>query len=71
MQHAELISALERIVGKQGVVSRSDELLVYEYDGSLDTHLPAVVVFPETTAQVAEIVKLANLAGAGTAIRKL
>jgi len=52
MNHTDLVAALEGIVGKNGVVSRADELLVYEYDGSLDTHLPTVVVFPETTAQV-------------------
>ncbi|HEV7214641.1 MAG TPA: FAD-linked oxidase C-terminal domain-containing protein [Chloroflexota bacterium] len=63
MQHTEIVTALERIVGKDGVVSRADELLVYEYDGSLDTHLPTVVVFPQTTAQVAQVVQLANQAG--------
>ncbi len=54
---------LERIVGRGGVISRADELQVYEYDGSLDMHKPSLVVFPSTTQQVAEIVKIAARAG--------
>ncbi|MCL4545771.1 MAG: FAD-binding protein [Chloroflexi bacterium] len=58
--HNDLISQLQNIVGADGVVSHPAELLVYEYDGSLDRHLPAAVVLPQTTQQVVDVVKLAN-----------
>jgi len=63
MDRAALVAELERIAGKAGVISRPDELMVYEYDGSLDTHAPSVVVFPETTGQVAQVVRLAYQEG--------
>jgi glycolate oxidase len=79
MDRANLIERLERIVGSNGVFHRPSDLLVYEYDGSVegavDTALPAAVVLPTTTEQVAAIVQLANQAelsvtarGAGTGL---
>src|SRR5690348_17044968 len=63
VERATLIAALEGVVGPKAVIWRPDELMVYEYDGSLDKHEPSIVVFPENTAQVAQIVRLANEAG--------
>jgi glycolate oxidase len=60
---ADLVPALRRIVGHGGVSTATHDQLAYEYDASFDTHLPAVVVWPTTTAQVVEIVQLANAAG--------
>src|SRR5512133_1994735 len=79
MDRAELIDRLERIVGPGGVFHAPADLLVYEYDGSVDgaveTARPAAVVLPKTTEQVAAIVRLANEAdlpvtprGAGTGL---
>jgi glycolate oxidase len=66
---------LRRIVGKDGVLDRPHDLLLYEYDGSIERGLPEYVVFPQTTEHVAAIMKLAkkeNLAivprGAGTGL---
>jgi glycolate oxidase len=54
-----LIRELRKIVSESNVVSDPAELLVYESDGFTIAHArPAAVVFPETTAQVVEIVKL-------------
>ncbi|MCC6790274.1 MAG: FAD-binding oxidoreductase, partial [Thermomicrobiales bacterium] len=67
MNHATLIERLGRIVGPRSVFHEAGDLLVYEYDGSVDgaveTARPAAVVLPTTPQQVAEIVKLANEAG--------
>lgn len=67
MNHATLIERLGQIVGPKSVFHEIGDLLVYEYDGSVDgaveTARPAAVVLPTTPDQVAEIVKLANEAG--------
>lgn len=67
MNQATLIERLGRIVGPRSVFHQAGDLLVYEYDGSVDgavdTARPAAVVLPTTSQQVSEIVKLANEAG--------
>ena len=52
-------SKLRKIVGRDAVLDRAEDLMLYEYDGSLARGVPNYVVFPRTTQQVAEIVKLA------------
>jgi glycolate oxidase len=52
---------LEAIVGKDGVLSDPEELLVYESDGlTLFRALADFVVFPRSVEDVAAIVRLAN-----------
>jgi glycolate oxidase len=62
-----LVEKLRGIVGRDGVFSRPADLLVYEYDGSVDgaveTAAPSAVALPTTAEQVAEIVVLARQAG--------
>ena len=60
MLDKRLLRELRRIVGKENVLYKESDLLVYEYDASLDTGRPEVVVFPTSTEQVAAVVKLAN-----------
>ncbi|MSQ22259.1 MAG: FAD-binding protein [Dehalococcoidia bacterium] len=54
-----LVRDLERIVGKGMVIHHPDDLLVYEYDGSVDRGLPLAVVFPASTRQVSQVMSLA------------
>lgn len=57
----ELRSRLQEIVGADGVLTSADELLVYECDGYVvEKKQPDVVVFPTTTRQVVDIVKLCH-----------
>jgi len=52
---------LEGIIGRSGVLSEPDELLVYESDGlTLFRALADFVVFPTAAEQVAAVVRLAN-----------
>ena len=47
-----LIRELQSIVGKEYVLYQPEDLLVYEYDGSIDRAIPEAVVFPTTTEEV-------------------
>ncbi len=61
MIEKKVISQLEKIVGKEAVLTSKEDLNAYSYDGTTTwTHLPDVVVLPTTTEQVSEILKLAN-----------
>ena len=71
-----LIDNLSAIVGREHVLSRPDELLVYECDGlPQHKHRPRAVVFPSSTEETAAIMRelaRANVAftprGAGTGL---
>eukprot|EP00475_Leptophrys_vorax_P030864 TRINITY_DN46561_c0_g1_i2.p2 TRINITY_DN46561_c0_g1~~TRINITY_DN46561_c0_g1_i2.p2 ORF type:complete len:106 (-),score=4.49 TRINITY_DN46561_c0_g1_i2:5-322(-) len=56
-----LLDRLRAIVGPDGILAEHEELLVYECDGYIvEKKCPDMVVFPTTTEQVVEIVKLCN-----------
>ena len=46
-------------MGPEYVVHRPEDLIVYEYDASIDTSVPLAVVLPASTEQVAEVVRIA------------
>ncbi|MEG4575142.1 glycolate oxidase subunit GlcD [Microcoleus sp. N3A4] len=56
-----VIKEFEAVVGKNGVVQRREELIVYECDGLASyRQRPAVVVLPRTTEEVAQVVKICD-----------
>jgi glycolate oxidase len=59
MDHS-LLRDLERLLGRDAVLSRPEDLLLYEYDGSVEVARPQCVVFPQSAAHVVKIVELAN-----------
>lgn len=60
----QVVERLRRALPPQYVLSRPEELLLYEYDGSsLDQALPDVVVAPATTAELAAAVRVAYEVG--------
>ena len=59
----ELLQELRRVVGDKNVKTDDEYLTAYQTDEEGNSHYfhkPEAVVFPESTEQVAEIVKLAN-----------
>ena len=56
----ELLSELTALLGPGRAVADQASLAAYEYDASLARSRPQVVVFPETTREVSEVVKLAQ-----------
>lgn len=75
-RRAEIVAALRRIVPGEGVIDSEAERRVYESDGlTAYRQLPLVVVLPETTAQVAAVMRYCRGAcvkivprGAGTSL---
>src|SRR5438128_1644654 len=54
-----LADEFRRIVGNDGVMSKPEELLVYECDAyTLEKNSPELVVLPRSTEEVAAIVRL-------------
>ena len=58
-----IIEGLQRIVGEANVIHHAEDLLVYEYDGSIDTAMPLAVAFPTSTEEVSRLVRLAQAEG--------
>ena len=56
--YSGLIREFEDLLGPSSVLYRPEDLLLYEYDGSIEKGRPNVVVFPTTTEHVSRIVKL-------------
>ena len=55
-----LLHDLNDLLGKDGVLHASEDLILYENDGSVEVGRPTYVVFPRNTSDVAGIVRLAN-----------
>src|ERR1700736_490503 len=55
-----LLNDLKKLLGADMVLHRPEELLLYEYDGSVETARPSCVVFPQNKSHVVGIVELAN-----------
>ena len=61
MIKAEHIAELKKITRGNNVLTSPEELLTYSYDATtLWSHMPDVVVLPESTAQVSGVMKLAS-----------
>lgn len=54
-----MITELVKMVGKKGVLTSPEDLAVYSYDGTFEECNPDVVVLPESTEAVSQVVKLA------------
>src|SRR5246127_4880797 len=56
---SSLVRELKSLLGPENVLSATEDLSLYEFDGSVEKARPELVVFPHTTEQVSRIVKLA------------
>jgi len=55
-----VVDDLRKIVGRDAVLDRPEDLMLYEYDGGVRKSTPGAVVFPTNTQQVSEIMRLAS-----------
>src|SRR5580700_10974540 len=51
---------IHELLGPRGYLDQSEDLKLYEYDGSVDKALPELVVFPESAEHTAAIVRIAH-----------
>ena len=58
--NSALVGELQRFLGTGAILSRAEDLVLYEYDGSVEKARPDLVVFPSTKEDVVKIVKLAG-----------
>lgn len=56
----EILEKLQSIVGKQHCTIRPEDLHCYSYDGRGTPSMPEAVVFPDSTEQVSDIMRLAT-----------
>ncbi|HZP95303.1 MAG TPA: FAD-linked oxidase C-terminal domain-containing protein [Candidatus Limnocylindria bacterium] len=56
----ELVQALERLLGTSKVLGTREDLILYEYDGAVDTATPDAVVLPNDTADVAALARFCH-----------
>jgi glycolate oxidase len=57
--HSGLLRDLERLLGSSSVLFQPEDVVLYEYDGSVEKGRPDIVVFPASTQEVSQIVRLA------------
>lgn len=61
MLKESLISEFQKIVGKENVLTSPEALKAYSYDGTTSwVKEPDVVIFPKSTSEVSQIMKIAN-----------
>lgn len=63
MASPKVIEQLRSIAGRDAVLDRPDDLMLYEYDAGVRKCTPSAVVFPQNTQHVAQIMKLAGTSG--------
>src|SRR5438128_11721906 len=57
---AEVVRELSTLLGTRYVLHTPYDLMLYEYDASIDRSTPDIVVLPASTVEVAAIVKIAS-----------
>ena len=55
-----IVSKIEAIVGKDGYSTKIADLYTYGFDASIFHNTPEMVIQPETTEQISQIMKIAN-----------
>jgi len=63
MRIPAVVDQLRKIAGRDAVLDRPEDLMLYEYDAGVRKCTPAAVVFPQNTEHVSQIMRLASSAG--------
>ena len=58
-----LVDELRQVLPQERMLWRDYDLMLYEYDGSIDKHRPLAVVFPLSSEEVSQVVRLCNRFG--------
>jgi glycolate oxidase len=58
-----IVDELRQLLPHEQVLWRDYDLMLYEYDGSIDKHRPLAVVFPLSTNEVSQVVRLCHRLG--------
>src|ERR1700676_3649905 len=58
-----VVDELRQLLPPEQVLWRDYDLMLYEYDGSIDKHRPLAVVFPLSTEQVSAVVRACDRCG--------
>src|SRR5215472_11926793 len=53
-----IVEELRALLPSEQVLWRDYDLMLYEYDGSIDKHRPLAVVFPVTSQEVSDTIRL-------------
>jgi glycolate oxidase len=51
---------MKSLLGTANVLEKPEDLVLYEYDGSVEKGRPDLVVFPQSTAEVSQIMKISS-----------
>ncbi|HEY6959574.1 MAG TPA: FAD-linked oxidase C-terminal domain-containing protein [Candidatus Limnocylindria bacterium] len=60
LRGAELVTALEALLGPTKVLGTPEDRMLYEYDGAVDTATPDAVVLPNDTQDVAKLARFCH-----------
>lgn len=60
MVSSQLIEEMIQVLGKERVKNEREDLICYSYDAANLIEMPGVVLFPTTTEEVSEVLKIAN-----------
>lgn len=60
MPDQKIVKELRSIVGERHVLTSPEDLVAYSYDATFTSARPNLVVLPDSTEQVSEILKIAN-----------
>lgn len=55
-----LVHEMKSLLGPANVLDKTEDLMLYEFDGSVEKARPDLVVFPRTTEEVSRIVRLSG-----------
>ncbi|MCP3901569.1 MAG: FAD-binding protein, partial [Desulfobacteraceae bacterium] len=57
---SSVLKKLQKILGKDGLKTNKEELVLHSYDATGKSYLPDAVVFPTSEDQISQVLKLAN-----------
>ncbi|MFN2225750.1 MAG: FAD-binding oxidoreductase, partial [Anaerolineae bacterium] len=69
MLNKQIVKELQNIVGKGYVLTEPEDLVAYSYDGTFAEQRPDLIVRPDSTEQVSEVMKVAWREGIGVVPR--